>query len=69
MNATEVAKWERAKQICAACHCTYHVRNRLELYGKNGLTLGHFDTVAEFYSFLCGYEHAATARRIYEVDG
>ena len=61
MNAYDVAKWERTKEIAQACGVTWKVRDTIELYDAKGLSLGHQPTIDEAYAFLCGYEHSRTA--------
>ena len=68
MNAYDVAKWERTKEIAKACGVTWKVRETIELYDANGITLGYQPTVDEAFAFLCGYEHSRSANNVLCVN-
>ena len=58
MNAYDVKMWERAKEIAELCYVKYELTNVISLKDSDGLFLGCFETVAEVFAFLCGYEHS-----------
>lgn len=59
MNAQDVQKWERTKELAKSCGVTLRVHDHgtIELHDEYGVGLGHQSTVAETYAFLCGYEY------------
>ena len=58
MDGFAVQKWERTKELAIECGVKWQLSDRIQLFDHKGMGLGHFNTVAEAYAFLCGYEHS-----------
>ena len=57
MDAFDVAKWERCKEIAIETGVIITVNETFLLTNKfTQSTLGKLDTLDEVYAYLCGYE-------------
>jgi hypothetical protein len=68
MDAYNVQKWERVKELARECAVSVQVRDMIELYDWEGRALGHHATVGEAYAFLCGYEHYYTVYKALPLE-
>jgi glutathionylspermidine synthase len=62
MNAYDIARRERTKQIAEANGVTFTVSDNIKFYDKNKLCLGIQKTVDEAYAFMCGYDSRSKNR-------
>lgn len=58
MDAYDVAKWERCKELAVDLCVTMELHGSFLLRDKRGIALGTQASVEELYAFLCGYEHS-----------
>ena len=58
MNGYDIQKWNRCLEIAEPRGVEIEIKEGFFLRDRDGFSLGSFGTVAEVYSFLCGYEHA-----------
>ena len=57
MSVYEIQKWQRCQELAAQNGVTIELVSGFRLTDKNGLGLGAVETVAELFTFLCGYDY------------
>lgn len=60
MDAFDIQKYNNCLEIANRCDIKIDVKDKFRLTDRRGYTLGVVDTVAELYSYLCGYSEGCS---------
>ncbi len=66
MNTYDISQWKRCETLAEEMELTINLKRGVEFIDKKESSLGTFESVAECFAFLSGYERYVKLKKLFD---